>query len=180
MIEYKQSVAKRVPVRIFDNAGNPVAGIAFGAVTASVQKADGSTAAVTVTISDWSETTFGAFSGTGSYELILPAGALDTTGQLIYAISTPGNRTHVGVIKVVANEEVDTYTLANTISGTVERIQVLKEGRWKIFDSGPDANRLVLYDFDGISILQKWDLKDKTGAPSSTEVYERVPVFPLP
>ena len=110
MIEYKQSVAAFVPVRIFDQGGTPQGGIPFGSVQAAIQKSDGSTAVVTVTISDWSEITTGAFNGAGVYALKLPASVLNITGYLTYAVATAGNKTYVGAVKVVANEEVDTFS----------------------------------------------------------------------
>jgi len=110
MIEYKQSVAKFVPVRIFDSNGNPVSGLAFGSVTATVQKADNSTQAVSVTGADWQEITTGAFASAGVYALQLSAGNLDQAGVLTYAVATAANKTYIGALKVVANEEVDTYT----------------------------------------------------------------------
>ena len=209
MLEYKQGISKFVPVRIFDQGGEPVGGLAFGLVTAAVQKADGSTAVVPVTISDWTEITTGAFSGSGVYALRLPVGALDQPGLLTYAVSTPSNRVHVGAIKVVANEEVDTFTrigapVLSSISadiagvktdvGTVNTnvlalqagqtsilsvVSLLKkyeEGRWKIHITGPDANRLVLYDTDDVTPLLKFDLKDSGGADTFFNPFERVPV----
>lgn len=62
----------------------------------------------------------------------------------------------------------------------IQRIKVVSEGRWKIFTGGGDANRLVLYDTDGTTVLQKWDLKDSAGAASTTNVFERVPVNVIP
>jgi hypothetical protein len=109
MLEYKQSVAKFVPVRIFDQGGTPVGGVAFGQVTATIQKADGSTSNLSVVLADWSEVTTGAFAGSGTYLLRLSAANLDQPGLLTYAVSTPSNKIHVGAIKVVANEEIDTF-----------------------------------------------------------------------
>lgn len=60
------------------------------------------------------------------------------------------------------------------------RLAHIEEGRWKIFTTGPDTNRLVLYEADGTTVLQKWDLKDSAGAGTSTTVFERVPVNPVP
>src|SRR5574343_20597 len=110
MIEYKQGLTKFVPVRIFNSVGDPVSGIAFGSVTATTKKADGSTEAVSVTGADWQEVVAGAFAGAGVYALKLSASNLNQTGTLTYAVATTGNKTFVGAIKVVANEEVDTYT----------------------------------------------------------------------
>lgn len=210
MIEYKQSVAAFVPVRIFDQGGVPQGGIAFGAVQAAVQKSDGSTAVVSVTIADWTEITTGAFGGAGVYALKLPASALNLPGYLTFAVATPGNKIHVGAIKVVANEEVDTFTrigapagasvsadIADTnadvatvntnvlalsagqtsILNVVNTLKKYEEGRWKIHITGPDANRLVLYDTDDVTPLLKFDLKDSGGAATFFNPFERVP-FP--
>lgn len=49
-------------------------------------------------------------------------------------------------------------------------------GKWQVFTSGPDANRLVLYRQDGVTVLKKFDLKDSTGAPTSTLPFTRIPV----
>ena len=210
MLEYKQSVAKFVPVRIFDQGGTPVGGVAFGQVTAAIQKADGTTSTLSVILADWSEVTTGAFSGSGMYLLRLSAANLDQPGLLTYAISTPSNKTHIGAIKVVANEEIDTYnrigapvltTISADIAGVktdvaavqssitglsagqasilavVNLLKKYEEGRWKIHISGPDANRLVLYDTDDVTPLLKFDLKDSGGAATFINPFERVP-FP--
>lgn len=117
MIEYKQSVAAFVPVRIFDAGSTPVGGLGFGSVTAAVQKSDGSTQVITLTITDWSEITTGAFSGAGVYAMKLPASALNLTGEVVYAVATPGNKTYIGALKVVANEEADTFARLGAPAG---------------------------------------------------------------
>ena len=109
MIEYKQSVSKFVPVRILNGSDVPVAGIAFGAVTATVVKADGTTQAVTITITDWAEVVTGAFASQGFYLLKLSAANLDQPGMLTYAVSTAGNKTYINTLKVIANEEAETF-----------------------------------------------------------------------
>lgn len=174
MLEFKQNTARFAPVRLFNAAGDPITGMAYTGVTAYVQKADGTTASFAVGASDWVEATAGSFAGTGVYAVRIAAGVLDQTGMLNYAIAAVGCVTYVGAVKVVANEEVDTYT-------TVERLQVIAEGRWKIHTSGGDANRLVLYAADGVTPIQRWDLKDKNGnATAGPDVMERVPVDAIP
>jgi hypothetical protein len=167
MIEYKQNVAARVNVRIFDTLGNPVAGVVFGAVTVAVQKSDGSTAIVTATALNWSETVVGAFSGQGVYQLILPSSALDITGQLTYAVASIGNKTHVGAVKVVANEEVDTFAIATLL-------QKIETGRWKVDTT---TNQITFYDpVTPFAPILVFNLKDSTGAPTpGINVFERVP-----
>lgn len=377
MFEVKQSQSVAVPVRLFDASDVPIAGVLFSAVTVTVVKSNGTTATYTPNVADWDEVTAGAAASQGLYQLTTLTTDTDTTGPLLYVAKTASSKAFIGSIKVVANEEVDTFgrigapsgasisadiqtrapsatalstvqwtntratnldnldalvssrapastalstvqwtntratnldnldatvssrstfaggavasvtgnvggnvvgsvgsvvglTASNldatissrapastalstvqwtntratnldnlnaTISSratvatiwdellaghltagtagkalsdasagsspaliaaavwdepvashltvgstgaTLKRVQVLKEGRWKLFDSGPDANRVVLYAEDGTTVIQKWDAKDKTGAASNTEIYERVPVLVIP
>lgn len=61
-----------------------------------------------------------------------------------------------------------------------QRLTRVSEGRWKVHTTGPDANKLVLYDADGTTVLQKWSLTDSTGTPSTGPVFERVPTETIP
>lgn len=49
-------------------------------------------------------------------------------------------------------------------------------GKWQVFTSGPDANRLVLYRQDGVTVLKKFDLQNAAGSPTSTQPFVRLPV----
>ena len=166
MIEFKQDAVARVPVRLFDPAGNGVAGIVFSDVTLTVERADGTVSTIAVTEPDWVEVDTDAFVNTGKYTLLLPITATDVHGILTYAISAVGIRTYIGIIKIVSTEVVD--------------IRRLQEGRWKIHTTGADANRLVLYDSDGTTVLQKWNLTNSAGLPATTNIFERVPTEVIP
>lgn len=54
-------------------------------------------------------------------------------------------------------------TTLTTVSANVSNIQAYQQGTWKIFTTGPDANRLVIYALDGVTVLQKYDLKQSDG-----------------
>lgn len=104
-------------------------------------------------------------------------------------VATPGVEVSFVVDGGVALPDTDRYqrgvlstdddALA-AIKADTQRIKVLKEGRWKMFSVGGDANRLVQYDVDGTTPLQKWDLKDIIGNPTLTSITERVPVLSIP
>jgi hypothetical protein len=49
-------------------------------------------------------------------------------------------------------------------------------GKWKIFTSGPDINRLVIYKADGVTVLKKFDLLSQAGFPTTTNPFSKVPV----
>lgn len=190
MLEYKQSVAARVPVRLLTSAGVAVTGKVFGDVTATIEKSDGTTTTLTLAAPDWVEITAGAFASTGMYNLIIPTSATNLSGVLAYAISVSGAEKYIGIVKVVANEESDTkavvdsiQTTANTTSTNVSAVQStvtdLKDiglGKWEIVVSGVDTNRLILYRQDGVTVLKKFDLKDGAGDATFINPFKRIPV----
>lgn len=66
------------------------------------------------------------------------------------------------------------------IKADTQRIKVHLEGRRKIFTAGPNANRMVFYDTDGTTITQRNDLKDSAGSPTTSSIFEWVPVDVIP
>jgi hypothetical protein len=115
-IELKQSESKRVLVRAFDSTTKASkTGLVFGDVSATVWKSDNTTQVVTVDGTTWEEETNGDFLNTGTYTLTLSALNLNTVGELGLAITATGCDKVVRDFKVVANEEVDTYTAISTI-----------------------------------------------------------------
>jgi hypothetical protein len=60
------------------------------------------------------------------------------------------------------------------VSTIVTTLQKIETGRWKIHTSGLDANRIVLYEVDGVTPLYKFDLKDSAGAATFNSPFERV------
>lgn len=49
-------------------------------------------------------------------------------------------------------------------------------GKWEIFTTGPDVNRLVLYRDDGVTVLKKFDLHNAAGVATTVNPYRRTPV----
>lgn len=145
MIEFKQGVDARMPVRLQDLAGAPVAGVVFGDVAATIEKSDGTFATITPSGINWIEVSTGEFSGTGKYDLIVPAAALNLPGVVSLAVSATGAATFIGVFKVVANEEVDTYSLMARALGLMHENSLMDQ---TTFDGGNNLTgaRLRLYD----------------------------------
>lgn len=116
MLEYKQSIAAKVPVYLLNQDTNlPMDGINSGQVTAAYMKADGTVSSFTVDNSTWTEVTSSAFASEGVYYMTLPSAATSQQGILIYIVKVTDARTYRGVVKVVTNEEVDTITIVNAI-----------------------------------------------------------------
>lgn len=181
MFELKKNISSWVPVRLLDSSGVPVPGVAFGGVTATVYKSDTTEISLVVTGSDWDEATTGAFTSTGVYALKIPGSALDLTGFLVYAVSVPGVNTFTGTVKVVDNEEVDTYSRIGapegaSVSADIVVLRKHNTNKRQIHVSGGDANREVVYDDDDTTPIQKWDLEDASGNPTSTDPFTKTPV----
>lgn len=206
MIEYKQGSAANVPVRIQTSAGVAIPGTLYTAVTATVLKSDGTTAVVVMSAGNWTEVTTGAFAGTGTYTLGLSSSQLGTVGVLMYAVAVSGALTYVGVVKVVANEEADTYArlgsptgasiaadissvwdadlglhaIAGSAGKTLSTINTTATNTWNFHTS---EWQVVATGADANRMVVtmpgltlKFDLKDKDGNPTYINPFVRIPV----
>ena len=63
-----------------------------------------------------------------------------------------------------------------TAQATITDVQNFTTGNWKVFASGPDANRLVLYMPDGVTVYRKFDLKNVADVAAITNVTSRTKV----
>lgn len=66
-------------------------------------------------------------------------------------------------------------TLSSGILTITQDLQIVNNGKWVIPTSGLDANKLVLYALDGVTILRKFALFDTNGNPTTVNPYQRVP-----
>lgn len=89
------------------------------------------------------------------------------TDNVDVAVSTRASQTSVDSLGALALEELEEK---------VDRIIHFNEGKWQIHTTGSDANRLVIYDEDGTTVLVKFDLYDSSGIPTSVNPYKKVPV----
>lgn len=109
-MRFKTSTTIKTLIRLFNSTtGLPATAIAFGAVTATALKADGSTASITVNGSTWTEVTTGAFSGQGVYLLDIGSGVTNQAGLFGYSISSAGVSSFVGWLDLLDQYESDIY-----------------------------------------------------------------------
>jgi hypothetical protein len=59
------------------------------------------------------------------------------------------------------------------VSGSVELIRGMTEGRWLIDET---TNKMYFYDKDNVTLLAEYDLKDKDGVATVDAVFERLRV----
>lgn len=83
----------------------------------------------------------------------------------------------------VASSTLATASTLSTISTTINNIAALAQalsdielGQQEVFSSGSDANRLVLYKPDGVTVIAKFDLQDQNGVPTVMDPFRRIPV----
>lgn len=124
----------RTPVVFLDSATkNPMNGIIFSSVVATVIKPDGTMVDLTLTSNDWEQKTSGAYATRGYYNIILPAFVLDQEGIYQYGAATAGAEFYPGVIHVRANTEKHVYDrlglpVAATISADLQNISAGQGG----------------------------------------------------
>lgn len=73
--------------------------------------------------------------------------------------------------KTDIGNEVWTNTYGEDVSNKIDYVKQIQNNRWKIAD-----NQLIIYGDNGIIPMHIFNLYNKDGDPSETEVYERVPV----
>lgn len=61
------------------------------------------------------------------------------------------------------------------VAGYLRPEDYIQEGKWSIITSGIDANKLIIYQPDGVTPLMKFDLYDSTGVPTTVNPYSRLP-----
>lgn len=198
MIEYKKDLTIRLPVRLATVTGDPVVNVDSAQVVVTVEKADGTLVDFFPNGSQWIQVVQGAFNATGKYTLILPASYCDQQGILTYCVAVSSARPYFGVVKLVTNEENDTKAVADALRADYTTARAAKidtidtntaalatnlntvleyhTGKWEIKVTGPDANRLILYKPDGVTVLKKFDLKNANGDPTFVNPFQRIPV----
>jgi hypothetical protein len=188
----RQSVTARISVRLVNGSGVPVTGMLpanVASTSAYVKKSDGTLATISlVNGSTWFEVDSTKFPGL--YDVLVPGSALSLIGQTQLSVQ-PAAAAFVGTILSfeveVAPADAAFYTSArgtkldalDSVATLVSQLQDLTDerfGKWVIETTGPDANRLVLYKLDGITILKKFNLADINGDPNFINPFSRTPV----
>jgi hypothetical protein len=88
-----------------------------------------------------------------------------------YVITVPAGTSPTRIYGFIRPEDYVSETIDTNVGTLLDHA----EGKWTIFDSGPDANRMVVYDRAG-SVLKKFDLFDASGNPTAINPYSREPV----
>lgn len=124
MIPVTQNTSARIQFRLRSAAdGTLLTGIAYSAVTATVRKADGTNASLTVGPTDWEELSSGAFANSGTYELLLPSSATSVVGGLTIALAATGAaETSVDWLWVRASTEADVKAVADAIKAKTDNL----------------------------------------------------------
>lgn len=91
----------------------------------------------------------------------------DLDRAIVYVLSTSGNSP--GYLSQLMRPEDWAADLTQDVADVFL-------GKWVISNAGPDANRLVMFRQDGVTVLKKFDLKDLGGNPTVNTPFSRTPV----
>jgi hypothetical protein len=157
----------RFPVRCINASGDGVTGLLPAQISdgttagnVTVIKADGTLAAIVlVNNTNWFQVN--GSKAPGLYHVVLPSSVTNILGALQLAVF-PAATDFKGAVFTGEVKLFDDAAEANL-------------GRWQIFASGPNANKLILYKSDGVTILRSFDLKDAVGDPTYTNPFARIP-----
>jgi len=122
--------AVRVPVILLNiSSGLPTTGVLGTAVTASVQKNDGTVYVLAVTDVIWTQVTASSFSGTGFYTLIIDGQYTNQAGYLAYAVQVSGSRAYYDVVPLGFSQDIakvlgkPIQTIASDVIEVGKRVQ---------------------------------------------------------
>ena len=164
MLEVDQGVARTVSTRIIA-AGSPlvITGDLLIQTVVSLKKIGGAFSVIAPVLT--ARDTFIDVDLTGVH--------LDTLGLCQVVVAVPGATPAVISMNVTTNKaSIDTILSASaTLLTTTDNLRKAAFGRWKI-----ENNQLTIYDDDGTTPLEVFNLKDSAGDPSMESVFERAPV----
>lgn len=112
-------------------------------------------------------------------ETVATAGLdVNAVAAAVWALMGGSGRTTLASLELAVDEATDAAAGVQVVDGKVDTLQTdmtlltkMESGRWKIV-----ANQMIFYDDDGVTPLRTFNLKDQSGAPSMSSVFERVPV----
>ena len=162
----------RLPVRCIDNTGAGVVGLLPADITdgttvgnVTIVKGDSTIDSIAlVNAVNWIE--IDALAAPGLYHVVVPNTHTDVVGTLQLSV-LPSAALFLATV-ITAQVE----SLANDN----ELIRKITTNRWKVYTSGIDINRLVIFDDDETTPILKFDLKDAASSPTTTNPFERDPV----
>lgn len=111
-------------------------------------------------------------SGTGMYqaEITFPD---NYCGSILWDTGTSWSEVCYATEDYNPEDLTAIYDKVLDISGSVEQIKGMTEGRWLIDEN---TNKMFFYGADNTTLLAEFDLKDANGDPTVDAVFERIRV----
>jgi len=168
----RKDTAIRLPVRCIDVAGSGVAGLVptdfnDGTTQGNVTVVKGNgTLATIILVAGVNFFEISSSAAPGLYHVLVPLTATNVVGTLQLSAMPDGGQ----FLPTVITGQVETLSVDSDL------VRKISTNKWQIFTSGPDANRLVVFDDDDITPLVKFDLKDAAGSATTTNPFTRIPV----
>lgn len=106
----------------------------------------------------------------------LSASIVTTSASLWNMIETTRSNLSSSLVNVSSSLRTEIISSSSSLGSVLNRLRIVSEGRWKIFDSGLDANKQVIYDpVDNTTVFMKFGLSGSDGTPTTTNPFERNP-----
>lgn len=153
MLTYKIGSDIVVPVVLTVTAtGLAHTGVAFGSVTVTVIRSNGTTVTYTPTVAQWTEYSANAFTGSGYYNLVIPAADANLAGALQYGVAVTGDAIYFGVVDLVTNLATDAYNATVEVLGMLHKNGVVTNQTYNVGGHLTGAT-LQVYDTSAHAIL---------------------------
>jgi hypothetical protein len=94
---------------------------------------------------------------------------------VVYTVDTGANGNPAKVGRYMRPEDYNADGIPD-LQTMLTQLRDFTEGKWQIVTSGADANRLVVYAADGVTVLKKFDLLDANNLPTAVNPFKRSPV----
>jgi hypothetical protein len=169
MATIRINTSARIPL-FLTNSGAGASGLGtadFKSGVVTIIRADGTTVDITLVASGAGQNFYEISSSKapGLYHIVVPGADLAVQGPTVLA-ATPAATAFSGT---VANFSVDAYPTS------IDNMNDATFGKWQIVVSGADANKLVLYRSDGVTVLAKFALADAAGDSTFVDPFSRTP-----
>lgn len=107
--------------------------------------------------------------GTNKWRYVWTPGSL-ATGEYTaeYILQDASKTTKIG--EEITVKDIALQSTLTLVQADVTVIKQVESGRWKMV-----GNQMIFYSDDDVTPLLTFDLKDDSGLPTMTNVYERVP-----
>lgn len=180
----RKSVSIRVPIRLVDGSGAPVTGVLPTDIQggiATVVKADGTTADITLSAG----TNFFEFSPSsktrGLYHILLPSGAPSVLGPIQWVVLPAASVfSSAGYVGYGVVEDLPSFIFsylinsdgASPVNSAASALRHVAQFLKGLVKQDTSTNQMTIYKEDATTVLSQRNTYDASGSPASDPIYK--------